>query len=90
MTVPSPTAVTFPLSSTVATLGSEDVHVTFLSVALDGVKSTVSCNVSPFFVRLFLSDEMVTFVTGMSGVPVPLLSAGGVTDVSFTSTYATA
>jgi len=45
--LPAETAVTRPEALTVATLVFDDVHVTFLSVALDGVILAVSCAVCP-------------------------------------------
>jgi hypothetical protein len=54
--VPVPTAVTFPLESTVATLLSLEVQLTFLLVAVDGFTVFVSVKEFPF-----ISDNAVTF-----------------------------
>ena len=47
VTVPGVTAYTTPAVSTVATVGFEDVHVTFLFVALVGVTVAINVVVSP-------------------------------------------
>ena len=61
--VPALTAVTLPLPSTVATLLSEDVHVTFLSVALSGATVALSFWLSPSTMLISVLS-MVMPVTG--------------------------
>ena len=48
--VPGPTAVTFPLESTVATAVLEDFQVTVLLLALLGLTVTVKVSVAPTFI----------------------------------------
>ena len=47
VTVPAPTAVTSPVSSTVATVGRLLVHATFFCSVLAGSTVAVNCSVSP-------------------------------------------
>ena len=61
--VPLPTAVTLPFSSTIATLGLLEVHVTFLFAASSGDTVTVSCAVSPAFVSETSALSSVTPLT---------------------------
>jgi hypothetical protein len=60
--VPAFTAVTRPLPSTVATVGSDDVHLTLLSIALAGDTVAVICEVPPMLrdTLLLLSVTPVT------------------------------
>ena len=76
--LPDLTAVTLP-SSTFATVSSDEVQLTFLSVALSGFTVAVSCAVSPIdndrFVLSSESDSMSTVtVTLQSVVQIPDLA----------------
>ena len=58
VTVPSPTAVTTPFSSTVAMVSSLEDHVTFLFVVLAGVNSTSSFSELPYLISV-ISEEIL-------------------------------
>ena len=69
--VPGPTAVTFPLESTVATDVLEDFHVTALLLALPGLTVTVKVSLPPTFMLVLVLLKVIP-VTGWVTVTLQL------------------
>ena len=83
--VPGATAVTFPVASTVATFGLEDVHVAdSVSVVLAGISEAESCVLRPV-TTVVLFGEMVMPVAATGEFPLGSSAASTVTTHDFES-----